>query len=52
MASRNTHPPGKPAGLSPADLPLLAEPVAYLTSAAIPEERTARETRDLHHSLL
>lgn len=32
MASRNTHPTGKPAGLSPADLPLPAEPVAYLTN--------------------
>ena len=34
MASRNKHPPWKPAGLSPADLKLFAEPVAYLTSIA------------------
>jgi hypothetical protein len=33
MASRNTHPFGKPAGLSPADLQRHAEPAAYLTRA-------------------
>ena len=33
MASRNTHSSGKPARLSPADLPADAEPVAYLTRA-------------------
>ena len=31
MASRKMHLDGKPTGLSPADLPLFAEPVAYLT---------------------
>jgi hypothetical protein len=31
MASRNTHPFGKPTGLSPADLQRHAEPAAYLT---------------------
>ena len=31
MASRKMHLDGKPTGLSPADLPLFAEPAAYLT---------------------
>jgi hypothetical protein len=34
MASRSTHPVGKPAGLSPADLQRHAKPAAYLTRAS------------------
>jgi hypothetical protein len=34
MASRSTHPVGKPAGLSPADLQRHAKPAAYLTGAS------------------
>jgi hypothetical protein len=36
MASRKMHLDGKPTGLSPADLPLFAEPVAYLTLSILP----------------
>ena len=36
MASRSTHPVGKPAGLSPADLQRHAKPAAYLTGASLP----------------
>jgi len=35
MASRNTHPFGKPAGLSPADIQRNAKPAAYLASAEL-----------------
>lgn len=43
MASRNTHPFGKPTGLSPADLQRHAEPAAYLTSTrlVLPSKRLA-----------
>ncbi len=34
MASRNTHPFGKPAALSPAGLQRHAKPAAFLTSPA------------------
>jgi hypothetical protein len=61
MASRHMHPTGKPAGLRPADLPPLAEPVAYLTKVlqglsgpvSISAEMTTgrlRGTRQLSHA--
>jgi hypothetical protein len=41
MASRSTHPVGKPAGLSPADLQRHAKPAAYLTSSSLPNSGLA-----------
>jgi hypothetical protein len=41
-ATEPTHPPGKPAGLSPSDLPTADQPAAYLTICT----RGARHTRN------
>ena len=51
MASRKMHLDGKPTGLSPADLPLFAEPVAYLTTTC-PFGPTRRVILDSITSLL
>jgi hypothetical protein len=50
MVSRNTHPFGKPAGLSPADLQRHAEPAAYLTRAEL-AERAESESRVCRRSI-
>ena len=43
MARRNTHPLGKPAGLSPPDLQRRRQPAAYLTSGRLPVSQDGGE---------